>query len=312
MDPRSIFPEQNYERFKRAKATYDPTGMFLANHSISVSAARGCWMTDWARRHPLTTYYVLAVAISTGLALMLNVSLVFGLLALFGPTLAALIAASLAAGREGVRAIRTRTTRWRVSPVYYLAAVGLPVIAYAIGLAAYVLLGNKAPNVPGEISIVGLVLFVLVIGEEIGWRGFLLPVLLGRMSPLLASGVTGVLWAFWHAPLYFIPGMPSFGDPFLAFVAWVIPLTFVLTWLWLRTRSVIVTTVAHGSANVVSGLVLPLDDPGQRFLFSGIGFGLVAVVLVLVSRREFLASPPRRAATDAGLVEPALTEASAA
>ncbi len=263
-------------------------------------------MIDWARRHPLTTYYVLAVAISTGLALLLDVSLVFGLLALFGPTLAALIAASLAAGREGVRAIRTRTTRWRVSPVYYLAAVGLPVIAYAIGLAAYVLLGNKAPNVPGEISIVGLVLFVLVIGEEIGWRGFLLPVLLGRMSPLLASGVTGVLWAFWHAPLYFIPGMPSFGDPFLAFVAWVIPLTFVLTWLWLRTRSVIVTTVAHGSANVVSGLVLPLDDPGQRFLFSGIGFGLVAVVLVLVSRREFLASAPQRSETDAGLVEPAL------
>jgi FAD/FMN-containing dehydrogenase len=35
VDPRSIFPERNYERFKRAKARYDPTGMFLANHSIS-------------------------------------------------------------------------------------------------------------------------------------------------------------------------------------------------------------------------------------------------------------------------------------
>jgi uncharacterized protein len=269
-------------------------------------------MIDWARRHPLTTYYVLAVAISTALALLLNVSLVFGLLALFGPALAAVIAARLAAGDEGVRAIRTRTTRWRVRPVYYLAAIGLPLIAYAIGLAAYVLLGNQAPDVPGEVTIVGLVLFVLVIGEEIGWRGFLLPILLGRMSPLLASGVTAVLWALWHAPLYFLPGMPSFGDPYLAFVAWVLPLTFVLTWLWLRTRSVIVTTVAHGSANLVSGLVLPLDDPGLRFLFSALGFGIVAVVLVLVSRREFLASPPQRSATDVGLVEPALTEAAPA
>jgi FAD/FMN-containing dehydrogenase len=34
VDPRSIFPEQNYDRFMRAKASYDPTGMFLANHSI--------------------------------------------------------------------------------------------------------------------------------------------------------------------------------------------------------------------------------------------------------------------------------------
>ena len=267
-------------------------------------------MIDWARRHPLTTYYVLAVAISTGLALLLNVSLVFGLLALFGPALAAFIASRLAAGGEGVRALWTRTTRWRVNPFYYLAAIGLPLIAYAIGLAAYVLLGNPAPDIPGEITIVGLVLFVLVIGEEIGWRGFMLPILLGRMSPLLASGVTGVLWALWHAPLYFLPGMPSFGDPYLAFVAWVIPLTFVLTWLWLRTRSVIVATVAHGSANLVSGLVLPLEDPGLRFLFSGFGFAVVAVVLVLGSRREFLASPPQGSATDAGLVEPELTETS--
>ncbi len=35
MDPRSIFPVETYERFRRVKATYDPTGMFLANHSIS-------------------------------------------------------------------------------------------------------------------------------------------------------------------------------------------------------------------------------------------------------------------------------------
>jgi hypothetical protein len=35
MDPRSIFPEAGYERFQRAKARYDPTDMFLANHAIS-------------------------------------------------------------------------------------------------------------------------------------------------------------------------------------------------------------------------------------------------------------------------------------
>ena len=33
MDPRSIFPPETFERFERAKARYDPTGMFRANHS---------------------------------------------------------------------------------------------------------------------------------------------------------------------------------------------------------------------------------------------------------------------------------------
>jgi FAD/FMN-containing dehydrogenase len=37
MDPRSIFPVETYERLQRARARYDPTGMFLANHSISPS-----------------------------------------------------------------------------------------------------------------------------------------------------------------------------------------------------------------------------------------------------------------------------------
>jgi FAD/FMN-containing dehydrogenase len=35
VDPRSIFPAETYERFRRVKAAYDPTGMFVANHSIS-------------------------------------------------------------------------------------------------------------------------------------------------------------------------------------------------------------------------------------------------------------------------------------
>ncbi len=35
MDPRSIFPPENYDRLRRAKARYDPTGVFLANHAVT-------------------------------------------------------------------------------------------------------------------------------------------------------------------------------------------------------------------------------------------------------------------------------------
>ena len=62
--------------------------------------------------------------------------------------------------------------------------------------------------VPGKVEPILLVLFVLVIGEEIGWRGFLLRGLLNRQSPLVATLVVAVVWTLWHSPLYFIPGMP--------------------------------------------------------------------------------------------------------
>ena len=35
MDPRSIFPAETFERLRRAKARYDPTGLFLANHAVA-------------------------------------------------------------------------------------------------------------------------------------------------------------------------------------------------------------------------------------------------------------------------------------
>jgi hypothetical protein len=35
MDPRSIFPAGSYGRLRRAKARFDPTGMFLANHPVA-------------------------------------------------------------------------------------------------------------------------------------------------------------------------------------------------------------------------------------------------------------------------------------
>ena len=45
-------------------------------------------------------------------------------------------------------------------------------------------------------------LFVLIIGEEVGWRGYVLPGLQARMSPFAASLIIGVLWGAWHFPVF--------------------------------------------------------------------------------------------------------------
>ena len=41
-------------------------------------------------------------------------------------------------------------------------------------------------------------------GEEIGWRGYLLPRLSGRVGLPAASLIVGVIWACWHLPFFFI------------------------------------------------------------------------------------------------------------
>ncbi len=257
------------------------------------------------RTYPLTSYAVLAYALSIILGLLLNVSLLFGLIALFGPAAAAFIVARIWKGRAGVSELWASTRKWRVHPFWYVAAIGLPVLGFVIGHVLFAASGHEALPVPGAISPILFVLFFLVIGEEIGWRGFLLNGLLKRFSPLVATLIVAVVWAFWHSPLYFIPGMPSYGQPFAIFALWVVPISFLLTWLWLGTGSVWLSTLMHGSANLGASLVFPQLDPGLLFAFSAIGMAIVVLPLVLLRWSRWTTSPqsepiPQTAPTPAG------------
>jgi len=243
------------------------------------------------RRHPLVAYYAFAFGISLALGLLLNVSLIFGLLALFGPAAAAFTVAGATEGRAGIARLWSATTRWRVHPAWYLAAVGLPLAGYALGHMAYVIAGNEPLSIPGPVEPISLVLFFLVIGEEIGWRGFLLAGLLRNRSPIVATAIVAVAWAIWHSPLYFVPGMPSYGQPFIAFVAWVIPISFLLTWLWLGTRSAWLATVMHGTMNLGAAIIFPLTEPAELFMFSAIGMTVVAAGLVVTSWSRLTTRP---------------------
>ena len=62
-----------------------------------------------------------------------------------------------------------------------------------------------------------------------------------------------------------------------------IPLAFLLMWVWLGTRSVILATVMHWSMNIGSTLVFPNQDPGELFAFGAVGMALVAGLVVAAS-----------------------------
>ncbi|MGZ9276647.1 MAG: CPBP family intramembrane glutamic endopeptidase [Candidatus Limnocylindrales bacterium] len=259
------------------------------------------------RAYPLTTYVVLAYVFSIAVGLMLNVSLAFGLLALFGPATAAFVVARVWRGRAGVAELWAVTTRWRVHPGWYLAALGLPIAGAAIGHVLFVLAGNPPLAIPGSVEPILILLFFLVIGEEIGWRGFLLRGMLRHQSPIVATGIVAVVWTLWHSPLYFIPGMPNYGQPFFAFAVWVVPFSFLLTWLWLGTRSALLASMMHGSGNLAASLVFPQTDPATLFVCSGVGMTLVAVPLVLRSWSRWISVTSQEdEMTDVPAMTPAL------
>ena len=230
-------------------------------------------------QRPIPAYIAIAFAFSWAFTALVSVSIAFGLVALFGPAVAAFVV-SWADGTVGE--LRTRTTAWRQPVSTYVAAFGIPFAVAAVGAAILLLTGGMTWTGLGTISAIEVVIFVLVIGEEIGWRGFLQPRLRARMGLLESSLVTGTVWVLWHLPMYVGPG--SSLSAFLAFAWWVIPLAVVMGLVAERARySVIVATVMHGAANIATPILLPGVDRETVLLVTGAIYALVAVALVVRS-----------------------------
>jgi membrane protease YdiL (CAAX protease family) len=236
---------------------------------------------DLVQRAPLATFFVLAYGLAWGLVVLTRVSLVFGLLGLFSPAAAALIVTACVEGRTGVRALLARVAIWRVAWYWYLIALGLPA-ALSLGASALSLaLGAPAALQFSELSPLALLLFVLVIGEELGWRGYALPQLQARFGALGASLFLGLLWAGWHLPNQLIPGLEFYGYGFPAFALYVVSMTVLFTWLANRTRgSVLLAWLFHGAINQLIFFNSAIDIV-QRWWLSAAVYGLFAALIVL-------------------------------
>jgi CAAX protease family protein len=123
--------------------------------------------------------------------------------ALLGPAVAAIAVTAWTTGRTGLRDLLARLVRWRVAPRWWLVAVS-PVAFGGLGLAVLAISAPRMPAVAGfgrfsgtpAIGLLGvflLITFVGSLGEETGWRGFALPNLQRRFSPLTATLILAAL-----------------------------------------------------------------------------------------------------------------------
>src|SRR5215207_4281070 len=126
----------------------------------------------FVKRQSLVVFFALAYALTWPVIPMVSVSPLLGFPALFGPALAAIIVSAVTDGKPGLRDL---LVRWRVGARWYAVVLGLPVALALTAAGLHLLLGAQTSVDFGGLSVLNFVVFVLIVGEELGWRGFALP-----------------------------------------------------------------------------------------------------------------------------------------
>lgn len=172
----------------------------------------------------------------------------------------------------------------------------LPVYALAWGAG----IGGFEPNnwalEPGMAPAMGLLTIasfgaltglVSATGEEIGWRGLLVPELAKLTSFRNTALISGGVWAAWHMPLMIGANYHGQGTPIAyslaCFAAMIVAFSFVMAWITLKSRSFWPAAVLHATHNLFVQNIFDgatIETAATNWWTSEFGAGMVLSIAV--------------------------------
>ena len=181
---------------------------------------------------------------------------------------------------------------------YVLAGLGLPLLYWGVSYGIYLLIYGKDVIVgnmlltllqmPNMLLMYLALYFVTAMGEEIGWRGYLVPKLNELFGFKKGALICGMIWALWHSPL-FIAGYMSdlplwFQVPVLLLLC--ITLSYPMFYLSIKSKSMWPGVLLHFIHNFVAQLLLDQSIGGamRPYLVGETGIislGIITVIAVI-------------------------------
>jgi membrane protease YdiL (CAAX protease family) len=252
--------------------------------------------------------YTWTIDLSNSGVMPFKVPFVVGLIVGWGFIFVSLFMTWLTLGKAAMATLFKRFFLWRVSWKWYLAAI---VLLPALQLVSVLLTAwlTGAPVDFGHPMVRDIVplsapLFVLVVpwfifeiltnGEEMGWRGYILPRLQAKYNALTASLIIGVIWSVWHLPKFFGTGT-SGGRSFFWFTVFCMAAAVLYTWLYNNSRgSLLLVTLFHATNNT-AGVFLPVSFAVTGGLIPNLAIMLTIIAAIVVT---VAAGPERLSRTE--------------
>lgn len=171
-------------------------------------------------------------------------------------------------------------------PILFILLSFLIVLVLQIGKINF----KEIPNFSGVIKIIVAIFInmIILIGEEYGWRGYLLPELTEKHGKIKATVFVGLVWALFHVPVVYLSAKASgMSDPLLvcliqagcAFV-----FSFAFSYCYYLSKNLIPVLLMHSIWNEINTLVLGnISSNKQGFLHGNLlyinGEGIVGLVI---------------------------------
>ena len=199
----------------------------------------------------------------------------------FGPSLGGILMVAATGGWRGTRELFGRLLPGGVAVRWYVIAFGAPAVIIIVAIALHVVSGSDAlasASFPLPDTLLALLSLLAIrffagggLGEELGWRGFMLPQLQQRHDALTASLYIGVFHGLWH-----LPAQGVFGT--IVLTAFTTAGGIAATWMFNSTKgNVLVVALMHAAFNAYvsfSEVVAPDLD-------SEIGWQLWPIVMLV-------------------------------
>ncbi len=205
--------------------------------------------TDLLSKHPIRIFCI-ANFLTVSL---LVVSFSFDCIPQWAPGGFAIVIILFLKGKSGVYELIKSMSFKFINLKWYLLALIFPILLcyfsyIGISMVEYKEIVNL--KLSHSLSDYGTLVFLIILGscgEELGWRGFMLPQLLKKYSLFTSSLLIGIFWGIWH--LNILLGMPVF----IIYLILVIEFSFISSWLYIKTkRNLLTTIILHTSINVCS------------------------------------------------------------
>jgi membrane protease YdiL (CAAX protease family) len=210
----------------------------------------------------------------------------FHVLGVFGPLFASLIVSYRHGGPKAIRSLLQKGIRLKAGIKWYFTVLLIFPVISLLSLFVQNSFIIRLNDFSGFNDIYNMVILFIVmlffapLGEEFGWRGFLLDNLQREYKPLKASIIVGLIWAFWHLPFFFIPGkiLNQFYMvsklTLMLFPIYTVGLSLIYTWIYNKTQGSVFLVILLHCMNNWSFEMLNVNN---TFMGFNITFGLTTL-----------------------------------